>query len=504
MPESDRFRFGNFWFPTITDDPMACGPFRGVGGPGMPLCVTNKKNPQHHAQVIDFLMFMTAPQNAKLFIDLTLADDQPLTGPLTVKDVPLPAWVDDQMKAFTGHGYEKLTFRGMEDEQESTFAWSVMAQEYMAGRLPLDSFLKQYRASMIESIPRIRARGGVDGNPKTRDTPPDLNEVKSPYNPFENGSLMLGIIIVVFASFAAWHISRAKGNARRQTITAYVLLLPTFVLLGAFNYFPALSGLYHAFTRWEEGRVAVFNGLDNFKMLIHDSVLWHGVGNMLILTLTGLFKAIVVPFVAAELILALISDRLRYFFRTLFLIPMVVPGMVGILIWGFIYDPNMGMLNQALQSIGLGHLTHNWLGEPSMALWSIVFMGFPWVGAFGLLIFMAGLMDIPDSVYEAYRMESNNLWKRIFAIDIPLVLGQVRMLVILCFIGSLQDFQSILILTDGGPGLSTTVPALRMYHEAFRFTHYGYGAAIGLLLFIVVMLLTILNMKVLKRSELES
>ena len=131
-------------------------------------------------------------------------------------------------------------------------------------------------------------------------------------------------------------------------------------------------------------------------------------------------------------------------------------------------------------------------------------MGFPWVGAFGLLIFMAGLMDIPDSVYEAYRMESNNLWKRIFAIDIPLVLGQVRMLVILCFIGSLQDFQSILILTDGGPGLSTTVPALRMYHEAFRFTHYGYGAAIGLLLFIVVMLLTILNMKVLKRSELES
>lgn len=504
MPAEDRFPFDNFWFPPITDDPMACGPFRGVGGPGMPLCVTNKKNPEHHARVVDFLMFMTTPQNVRLFIDMTLADDQPLTGPLTVRDVPLPPAIGEQMSVFTGHGYEKLTFRGLEDEQESTFEWSVLAQEYMAGRLELDSFLTQYRASMQHAVPRMRAKNGVDGNPKTKDTPPDIEEVRSPWNPFENGSFMLGIILTLFVGFGAWHISRSRGVVRRQTITAYVLLLPTFILLGAFNYFPALSGLYHAFTRWEEGRVAVFNGLDNFKTMMSDVVLWRGIGNMLTLLVAGLFKSIVVPFVAAELVLALISDRLRYLFRTLFLIPMVVPGMVSILIWGFIYDPNMGMLNQALQAMGLDRLQQNWLGEPSLALPSIIFMGFPWVGAFGLLIFMAGLMDIPDSVYESFRMESNNLLKRIFAIDIPLVKSQVRMLIILCFIGSLQDFQTIMILTDGGPGLSTSVPALRMYHEAFRFTHYGYGSAIGLLLFIIVMLLTILNMKVLKRSELEA
>ncbi len=504
MPKEDHFRFGNFWFPPITDDPMACGPFRGVGGPGTPLCVTNKKNKKHHDRVVDFLMFMTTPENARLFIEKTLADDQPLVGPMTVRDVPLPPAIADQMSVFTGNGYEKINFRGLEDEQESTFEWSVLAQEYMAGRLELDSFLTQYRESMRQAIPRQRARTGTDGNPRTRDYPPDVEEKRSPWNPFENGSLMLAIIIAVFVAFGTWHVRRSQGLARRQTITAYLLLLPTFTLLGAFNYFPALSGLYHAFTRWEEGRAAVFNGLTNFQQMAGDMVLWRGVGNMIVLLLAGLFKSIVAPFIAAELILALISDRTRYVFRTLFLLPMVVPGMVGILIWGFIYDPNMGMLNQALQALGLEHLERNWLGEPSLALPSIIFMGFPWVGAFGLLIFMAGLMDIPDSVYEAYRMESGNVLKRIFTIDIPLVKSQIRMLVILCFIGSLQDFQTILLLTDGGPGLATTVPALRMYHQAFRFTHYGYGSAIGLLLFLVVMGLTILNMKVLKRSELES
>ena len=124
--------------------------------------------------------------------------------------------------------------------------------------------------------------------------------------------------------------------------------------------------------------------------------------------------------------------------------------------------------------------------------------GSAWVGAFGMLIYMAGLLQIPASVNEAYSLESNNIFKRIWHVDLPMVRGQVRMLAILTFIGSVQDFQTILILTRGGPGTSTYVPALRMYYQAFTYSHFGYGAAIGLVLFCLILMITIINMKVLK------
>ena len=312
---------------------------------------------------------------------------------------------------------------------------------------------------------------------------------------------MLVIILIIFISYAAFNIVKAKGPKKNITKIAFVLLFPTIFILATFNYFPALSGLYHAFTKWEEGQAASFNGLDNFRQLMHDRAFFVGIGNMIILLCAGLFKAIVIPFVAAELILALASNKLQRFFRTAFLLPMVVPGLVGILIWRFIYDPNVGMLNQALQTIGLDNLASNWLGDPKLALSSIIFMGFPWIGAFGLLIYMAGLMNIPRDINESFSMESTNVLKRIWHIDIPLVRGQIRMLTILTFIGSVQDFQTVLLMTRGGPGTATYLPALRMYYVAFTYSHFGYGAAIGLILFLVILLITIINLKVIKPTE---
>ena len=125
-------------------------------------------------------------------------------------------------------------------------------------------------------------------------------------------------------------------------------------------------------------------------------------------------------------------------------------------------------------------------------------MGFPWIGAFGLLIYLAGLLGIAPDIYDAYRVESTSTLRRIWHLDIPLVAGRTRLLVILTFIGSVQDFQNVLIMTRGGPGLATYVPALRMYNEAFVYGHFGYGAAIGLLLFVLVLAITVVNMKVFK------
>ncbi|HIL08366.1 MAG TPA: sugar ABC transporter permease, partial [Candidatus Latescibacteria bacterium] len=119
---------------------------------------------------------------------------------------------------------------------------------------------------------------------------------------------------------------------------------------------------------------------------------------------------------------------------------------------------------------------------------------------FGLLIYLAGLLGIPADIYDAYKIESTNTARRIWHLDIPLVMGQTRLLIILTFIGSVQDFQTVLIMTRGGPGMATYVPALRMYNEAFVYGHFGYGAAIGLLLFVLVLAITVVNMKIFKEE----
>ncbi|HZO86871.1 MAG TPA: sugar ABC transporter permease [Chthonomonadaceae bacterium] len=276
---------------------------------------------------------------------------------------------------------------------------------------------------------------------------------------------------------------------------SYLFLLPTFLFLAVFNYFPALSGLYHAFTEWETGSSARFIGLENFRRMAQDEFLRLSIVNQVWLLVANLLKTLVVPLAVAEMLFHLRSRRVQYVLRTLFLVPMVVPGMVGVLLWGFIYDPNIGLLNNALTAIGLKGLTRAWLGDWHTALPALVGVGFPWIGGLALLIYLAGLMSIPQDVRDSSAVDGASDWRRFWAIDLPLLRGQMKLLAVLTIIGTLQDFGSILVLTGGGPGLATHVPALHMYYQAFRFGHYGYASAIGFVLFLVILAFTVANMK---------
>ena len=283
---------------------------------------------------------------------------------------------------------------------------------------------------------------------------------------------------------------------------SYLFLLPTFLFLAVFNYLPALSGLYHAFTEWETGGKAHWIGLDNFRQMAADEFLRLSIGNQLILLFANLIKTLVVPLIAAEMLFHLRSKRLQYALRTTLLIPMVVPGMVGVLLWGFIYDPNIGLLNNLLTSLGLKSLTRAWLGDWHTALPAVIGVGFPWISGLALLIYLAGLIAIPQDVLDSSAVDGATGWRRIRAVDLPLLRGQMRLLAALTIIGTLQDFGSLLVLTGGGPGLATHVPALHMYYEAFRFGHYGYASAIGFVLFLTILIFTLTNMR-LARSAVE-
>lgn len=279
----------------------------------------------------------------------------------------------------------------------------------------------------------------------------------------------------------------------------YLFLLPTLVILLIFGFYPPLSALYHAFTNWN-GATAEWVGLQNFEYMLEDSFLLDSIWNMMFLLVVGLICGNVMSLVGAALVFNLKNARLSGFFRYMFILPMVVPGVVVLLLWRSLMDPLTGLFNTILASLGLPH-EYGWLGDPSMALPSIVLIGFPWVAGLGFLIFLAGFQSISQEVIEAAEVEGAVGVKRFFRIDLPLITGQIKLMVVLGIIGGLQGFGVQLVLTKGGPGSATSVPGWLMYEQAFSFSNFGYASMIGFVIFIVILAITFINMKFIKADQ---
>ncbi len=282
---------------------------------------------------------------------------------------------------------------------------------------------------------------------------------------------------------------------------SYMMLIPTFALLIVFNYYPAFSGLYHSFTEWKPGVETTWVGLDQFAEMFDSRFFWSGIQNMLILAISAFVK-LSIPLLVAEFIFHIRWDSLQYSMRTMFIIPLVLPSVVGVLLWVNIYDPNIGLLNNTLEALGLESWMRSWLGERNTAMAAIVAIGAPWVNPLALLIFYGGLIGIPNELFDAAKVDGANWWTRFWRIDIPLLMGQIRLLVVLVFIGSMQEFQLIFLTTGGGPGSSTYTPALELYYQATRFNNYGLASAMGTFLFLIILGGTIINLQIVRsRTE---
>jgi ABC-type sugar transport system permease subunit len=298
-------------------------------------------------------------------------------------------------------------------------------------------------------------------------------------------------------------VRRPKSLARRiwDARVSYAFLTPSLVLVFVFMYWPTFSGMFYAFTDWQPGLERLnFVGLEHFAAMLDDEYLRTGFVNVGLIVLTTVLKDLTVPLLVAELIFHLRWPRLQYWLRTLFVIPMVMPGIAVILLWVQIYDPNIGLLNQTLEAVGLSAWKRSWLGEEGVALFSIIFLGFPWVSVLPFLIYLGGLMAVPQEIFDAAIVDGAGPLSRLWRIDVPLLLGQIKLLVVLAVIQGMQAFFYILIMTQGGPFHSTTVPALEMYYAAFQHSKYGYACAIALVLFVFVMAVTVANMTYLKSS----
>jgi len=284
------------------------------------------------------------------------------------------------------------------------------------------------------------------------------------------------------------------------------LLVFTFVL------WPALNGIYNSLFDWGGGDIKQLIGGDNFRRAFKDKVLWGSFKTVSILFIFNLFK-MMPSILLAVLIHRLRSDRWQYAYRALLVVPMIIPGLVTLFIWKFFFDPNLGVLNLVLDSTGLKwaliwcdqrifhwgiffpNIPVGWLSQPELILPSLFIWGFPWIGTVGVLIYLAGLQSIGREIYEAADLDGIGGVKKFIYIELPLILTQVRLNLLLLIVATLQGYglQLLLLGENGGPGGKGMVPGLWMYNRAFIAGEFGYACAIGMILFVVILALTIIN-----------
>ena len=263
---------------------------------------------------------------------------------------------------------------------------------------------------------------------------------------------------------------------------------------------PILLSVYYSFTDWSGFGGKSFIGFTNYKeVLTADPVFWRSLYNALLLLLTTIFIQNVIAFVLAAFLKRL-QENLSLFLRTMYFIPAILSVVVITKLWVNILNPNFGLLNKLLGSIGLEALQFNWLSDPKTALGSVIFItvwhGFGWA----LLFYYSGLTTVPEELHEAAIVDGANAFQRYKSIIIPHMLPVISSVIIIDITSCLKQMEIPMLSTGGGPGNTTQFVAYHLYEQAFRFSRYGYGNAISILFVIIALTLTVLANKYLARE----
>jgi raffinose/stachyose/melibiose transport system permease protein len=273
------------------------------------------------------------------------------------------------------------------------------------------------------------------------------------------------------------------------------LLLPSLALIGVFSYYPALRSLVGGFYQWNGFSPPTYAGVSQFKEYLQSPTFGTEAKNLGVLVGGSILITLVSQFTAAEVVVHL-PARASSVAKYLLVLPIVLPPLVLIEVWAYLLQPSSGLIDKIFGAVGLPQ--PSWLSDPHSALVSILLIGFPWISNLGFLIFLGGLQNLPKDILDAGRLDGLSAIRRVFTIDIPLLMPQFRIVVILSGINAVQNFIPILLLTNGGPGTATLVPGLDMYQSAFQNDQYGYGMAIGTLLFVVMLVFTLAAMRLLR------
>lgn len=282
------------------------------------------------------------------------------------------------------------------------------------------------------------------------------------------------------------------GSRRSDRTTIYLLLLPSLVPIVILSLFPLLRGMYLGFTDARAGRNVdtTFTGFDNYRELLKDDLFW---GSFRV----GLVWAVgvtVLQFVLALGLALLLNERLKFrgLARVMALVPWAMPPVVVGILWRLVYHPDAGLLNEALFRVGADGLRTNWLGDFATALPAVILVGV-WAGMpQTTVVLLAGLQGVPKELHEAAAVDGATSWQRFRSITLPGLAPVIVAITSLDFIWNFNSFGLVYVLTQGGPGGKTMLPMLFAYEEAFRYGNYGYAAALGnVMVLIIIALLAI-------------
>ena len=296
-------------------------------------------------------------------------------------------------------------------------------------------------------------------------------------------------------------LSRFSRQRRAESLTAYLFILPTLVLFSVFSVYPFARTVELSFTDWD-GLSTTFDGvgLDNYFAAFRDGIWWGSILNGLILAGVAL-----VLMQGAGLLLAIAVDRKimgQSIYRTVFYIPPILSGIVVATIWKWLYEPNNGVINSTLESIGLGDLAQPWLGNPATALWAISLVSI-WQGVgYPFLLFLAGLQGISGEIYEAAEMDGATGSQIFRTITIPLLRPVIGIVSVLTFLGAMQTFNLVIAMTGGGPGYATEVPILHIYRAAFGGSpDFGYASALSIIFGVMLFGVSMISLYMTRQSR---
>jgi ABC-type sugar transport system permease subunit len=303
------------------------------------------------------------------------------------------------------------------------------------------------------------------------------------------------------AAAAGW--VRARRAARDVPYLAY--LIPSAILFAAVIAAPFVLNIGISFTRWSGVGPMQWVGLANYRQLMGDSQFWAAFWHSaLFIVAMAIFPALI-GLVLASALIDVISTRFgaraASVLRACIYLPQVLPIAVAGIVWAWILDPESGALNRALSDVGLRSLAQDWLGNPRLALLTVmgvliwIQVGYP------VVMFMAGLQRVDPALTEAAEIDGATWWRRLWRITVPQIRPEIYVVLLTCTIAALKLFALIFVMTQGGPGDATQVPSYFSYQNFFQYQQVGYGAAIATVLTIVIVVLTTLFLRVQQRNQ---
>lgn len=289
---------------------------------------------------------------------------------------------------------------------------------------------------------------------------------------------------------------------RRNKKAILFFLLPGLVIYTVLLMLPIVGSLILSFFKWNgiKGVPMVFTGLSNFKTVITDESFWHSIKNIMWFMVLTLVTQLPIGLLLA----VMLSGRFKGYrlFKFAYFVPQVLSTTVIGLLWYFILMPT-GVLNTILKEIGLAQLARNWLVGKGTAMTTIILVN-TWCGiGFHMTVSYAAISGIPDDVIEAARLDGAIGLKKVFYIIIPMIWESIISSIVVIITAVLKQFDLVYIMTEGGPNGLTDVPSILLYKEAFRYNNFGKASVIGVYIFILSVVFTVVSLKITKREHVE-